>query len=420
MTVPTRRPRESRLPRLRIAGLALLLILGTLTGADGAGLVRASAGVPLPAEFGSEWIVIAGYNTYSHTSHDVDALDIVRLDAPTSGSVVLSPVVGTVRHSGGDCLSVEDGAGLSHLLCHFFPDAGFERGTQVVAGQRLGAVAPDGFAGNNGIAHIHYAVHQDGNGQTLPFSWDYALEGVNLLNSGAWNEHANRTFVSSNLPIGAPAPNAPPAQAPGELEAPEASPPDASVTAAPPALAVPEPEPIEAAPEAPVQALAPGWNLVSWPAEASLRETVDGFNGAVTAVLAFEAVGQHYRIYSAFLPDAANTLDSIRPGAAVWLSVTSGDALEWPEMGAPSRFTPRLSGGFNLVAWTGLSRSVTEAIAPIAQWVESVHSWDADAQRFRVYRPDAPSFLNDLTTLRSGEGVWVRIRSGISVSWSQR
>jgi len=312
---------------------------------------------------------------------------------------------------------VEDGAGLSHLLCHFFPDPGFERGTQVVAGQRLGVVAPDGFAGNNGIAHIHYAVHQDSNGRTLPFSWDYALEGVNLLNSGAWNEHANRTFVSSNLPIGAPAPNAPPAQDPGPLEAPEASPPDAPATGAPPALAVPEPQPIEVAP---VQALTPGWNLVSWPAEASLRETVDGFNGAVTAVLAFEAVGQRYRIYSAFLPDAANTLDRIGPGAAVWLSVTSGVALEWPEMGAPSRFAPRLSGGFNLVAWTGPSRSVIEAIAPIAQWVESVHSWDADTQRFRSYRPDAPSFLNDLTTLRSGEGVWVRIRSGISVSWSQR
>ena len=176
----------------------LLLVLAALPAPAP---LRAAAGVPLPADFSSEWVVIAGYNTYTHTAGDPDALDIVRLDAPPPGSRVLAPVAGTLRYVGSDCASVQAADGLTHLLCHFFPLPGLERGMDVGQGQVLGEVAPDGFAGNNGIAHIHYAIHRNGQGQTVPFS-------------GAWNEHANRAFVSSSRALGAPVSTPAPAPVP--------------------------------------------------------------------------------------------------------------------------------------------------------------------------------------------------------------
>lgn len=404
-TVLHRRPARRRALGTGLAALlslTMVVAIAALTPAP----AQAVAGVPLPAEFGSEWVVIAGYNTTTHTAHDPDALDIVRTDAPTAGTVVRSPVAGTVRYSGGDCLSVRDASGLSHLLCHVFADAGIERGQSVGVGHRLGVVAPDGFAGNNGIAHIHYAVHQSGNGRTLSFTGAYALEGQNLFNSGVWNEHANRTFTSSNRASGSPFSGSPPPA--------DASPNDDG----PQPFGATAPEPLPST----VEALHPGWNLVSWPADAPLRETVAALGNRVRVVMAFDGNKQHYESYAADRPNAANTLGSVAEGAAVWVSVVNGARLGWPPANDPEAqpLSPRVSGGFNLVAWTNEARPVTEAIAPIAQFVRAVYTWDPTAQRFRVYRPGAPSFLNDLTVLRRGEGVWVEIRGGFSMEWSQR
>ena len=51
------------------------------------------------------------------------------------------------------------GPRLPTLLCHLFPASGLSRGDMVLEGDLLGTVAPEFFAGNNGLAHIHYALH---------------------------------------------------------------------------------------------------------------------------------------------------------------------------------------------------------------------------------------------------------------------
>ena len=399
-----------RIPRPRALAAALPVLIA-LIWLHSAAPASATAGVPLPAEFGSEWVVVAGYNTFSHTGHDPDALDIVRVDGQTAGSLVLAPVGGRVRYAGSDCVSIEDASSLSHLLCHFWPLPGLERGTEVVAGQILGEVAPDGFAGNNGIAHIHYAVHRDGQGETVPFSGAYALEGVELRNSGQWNEHATRAFVSSNRLAGAatptptPSPEAPPAADPGpspQEPVPQEDESPAAESGSPTVL--PGPDPFDP------NRLQPGWNLVAWLGDGSVRDGIRGIDSAVESVLAFDAGTQRYRAYSPFLPAAANSLDAVEPGQAVWLSVTAGTALDWQRSGRLIPGSLRLRGGFNLVAWAGETRDIVTAIEPIARWVVSVHAWDADDQRYRVYRPGAPAFLNDLHHLRTGEGVWVEIK----------
>ncbi|MEZ4502648.1 MAG: hypothetical protein R3C39_08485 [Dehalococcoidia bacterium] len=158
-------------------------------------------GLAFPAPAGSTWHIASGYNTATHTGTDPYAIDVVRDDAETAGTPVLSPIDGTIRYVADDCLSVRDGADVSILLCHVFPLPGLDRGTPVSRGQRIATVAPAGQANNNGLAHIHIAAHYGSTrnfGSTVPLAGAYAIEGVQLPPSTAANAYSGRTFRSTN------------------------------------------------------------------------------------------------------------------------------------------------------------------------------------------------------------------------------
>ena len=168
---------------------------------------RADSGVPIPAEASSEWEIVAGYNTFSHSeadNEDPHAIDLVRLDSQSGGSAVLSPTTGTVSYSSNDCLSIRDAAGMEHLLCHIQPTAGLYRGTDVAIGERVGTVWHAGYGNNGGLAHIHYAVHHSAGGgylgRTVPFTGAYRIEGRELFYDTSYNQHAGARFISTNRP----------------------------------------------------------------------------------------------------------------------------------------------------------------------------------------------------------------------------
>ena len=190
---------------------ALLPILALLLGAAAAGSlllgVRAAAGVPIPAQAGSEWEIVAGYNTATHSEADRQdpyAIDIVRLDAPTADSPVLAPTAGTIGYVSNDCLTIRDHAGMGHLLCHINPRHGLTRGAQVEIGEQIGTVWPNGYGNNGGLAHIHYAVHHSQGagqlGRTVPFTGPYTIEGIELHPGNQANLHAGTHFTSTNRP----------------------------------------------------------------------------------------------------------------------------------------------------------------------------------------------------------------------------
>ena len=190
---------------------ALLPILALLLGAAAAGSlllgVRAAAGVPIPAQAGSEWEIVAGYNTGTHSEADRQdpyAIDIVRLDAPTADSPVLAPTAGTIGYVSNDCLTIRDHAGMGHLLCHINPRQGLTRGAQVEIGEQIGTVWPNGYGNNGGLAHIHYAVHHSQGagqlGRTVPFTGPYTIEGIELHPGNQANLHAGAQFTSTNRP----------------------------------------------------------------------------------------------------------------------------------------------------------------------------------------------------------------------------
>lgn len=167
----------------------------------------------LPAPAGTEWEIAAGYNTATHVGEDPHAIDIVRADGPTADTPVLAPIAGRVTSvtSGSSCIIIRDSHGLLVMMCHVFPVEGLRSGANVRPGDRIGTVAPAGMAANNGLAHIHLALHRGFGGsqtQTIPFTGQYALERRDLSAVDTLNAYAGERFTSSVSP-GPPATTSP-------------------------------------------------------------------------------------------------------------------------------------------------------------------------------------------------------------------
>ena len=96
---------------------------------------------------------------------------------------------------GSNCIGLDDNRAATIHLCHVFPAAGLDRRDQIQSGEVIGSIAPDGLAGNNGIAHVHMAIHV--NGRTVPYSGVYALEGHPLPATSQWNAYYGNVFASS-------------------------------------------------------------------------------------------------------------------------------------------------------------------------------------------------------------------------------
>lgn len=380
-------------PALLILALSVALLLLPTAGAQ-------SSGVPLPVAAGQTWQVASGYNTATHTGEDPHALDIVRVDAPTGGSALRSPVSGTVRYVSGDCLSVRDGLNRSHLLCHVFARQGLSRGTAVSQGDLLGTVAPAGFANNNGLSHIHYAIHNSFGGsslQTVPFVGEYALEGRNLFDDGSFNQYSGLTIVSTNgMPdVGQPSLAPPPAPGSEPVFSPEVI-----------ALAQTEPD-----------FLVPGWNLVGWGSDALVTVASASIADDARAFFTFDAATQTFRSYRPDGPPLINDLEALRKEAGIWVFVENADGAVWPRETTATPSAVNLVRGFNLVTWGPEQRDIQSAIAPLDGSVVGVWLWLPLERRFVIYRPDGPSFLNDLEELLAGPAMWIQMKS--AAVWQQ-
>lgn len=183
-----------------------------------------TTGIKMSAPAGTQWEVLAGYNTATHEGVDPYALDLWRTDGETGGTPLLAPFSGEVGYTSDDCLSILN-ADVDLLICHVFPDPSLDRGDFVAEGQQIGIIAPDGDANNNGVAHIHLQLNvrddaPGSTGESLPFAGAYAIEGVEFGITTDSNGHAGRGFTSTNAATsGSPSVIAPPDRtvAPGEV-----------------------------------------------------------------------------------------------------------------------------------------------------------------------------------------------------------
>lgn len=206
----TRRARISGVPVLcsgrsrRARALTAYLLLTTVMAALVGATPRVASAAPmlvLPAAAGTEWTVLAGYNTATHSTADKNdpyALDMQRTDALTDGTPVLAPMSGTVSYVSSTCLTIRDAAGTRLLMCHILASQAL-RNTNVARGQYIATVAPAGMAGNNGTAHIHMALSSP-SGAPVPFAGAYALEGTSLPATAEAGAYTGVTFRSSMIP----------------------------------------------------------------------------------------------------------------------------------------------------------------------------------------------------------------------------
>ena len=173
--------------------------------------------------------------------------------------------------------------------------------------------------------------------------------------------------------------------------------------------------------------LRPGWNLTGWVHEAAsvdsatsgLRGLSNGAAGSdVADLFTWDAGVGGYRTHAFLAPAFLNSLHTLEPGRGIWAFVSDPQGAVWEQPVRVDDTPLELPAGYSLVTWEGANGiAVDAAIGAIVESVEAVFVWDADAAMYRTYRPGAPSVLNTMTTLRSGEGVWLKLRA--SVQWHQ-
>ena len=378
-----------------LAAILTLLITASTLGL-GSSPAHSQGGVfPLPADDGTVWEIAVGYNTPTHSvadGNDPHAIDIVREDrALTAESVVRSPIAGTVSYVSNDCLTIDNGADLAVLLCHLFPDASLARGVPVQVGAYLGPVAPAYRANNGGLPHIHLAVHHTTGGGRLggsiPLIGAWALEGIDLPDTGQFNTHAGTRFTSSN----GNNPAQSPARAPGsESDAGDSQNGPSSDQRT--ALLV----------------LQPGWNMIGWTAATPAAEIAAALGDAVGGIFAFDAGAQSYRRFSPDAPASVNNLVELVPGDGLLILIEDGPGAVLPRPANGTPLVQNLREGFNLVAWTGGAATISGALTSLDDALVAAFWWDPGARRYRTYRPDLPMF-SDLAEVAPVQALWIQL-----------
>lgn len=69
--------------------------------------------------------------------------------------------------------------------------------------------------------------------------------------------------------------------------------------------------------------------------------------------------------------------------------------------------TTRLVRGWNNVAFLGQDGAPATALAEISGKYDAVYRWDPTAKQYRLYGPGLPAFMNTLTTIGFGDGIWI-------------
>jgi hypothetical protein len=162
-----------------------------------------STGIAWPFT-GSEWEVVQGYNTGTHTNRSDFAqykysLDWARVDGKTAGEPVFAPVSGTVqwvdRGSGG--MLVDAGNGYGVAVFHVTLDRDLASGSTVAQGQRIGAISGPGGEGYMSMAHIDITVWRlsGRDHESVPVIGPNAIAGQEFPDTGGANQHMGATVT---------------------------------------------------------------------------------------------------------------------------------------------------------------------------------------------------------------------------------
>ena len=183
----------------------------------------------------------------------------------------------------------------------------------------------------------------------------------------------------------------------------------AAALAAPPAAAGDSPDAEAAA--AVTTVLHPGWNMAAWLGEDAPVSAIFGAVPEIDLVSAWDAEAQ---IERRARPRSVlrNGLTRLTTGMGLQLRVGGDEAVEWTQEAAPGSVLLELHEGRNVVGWMGRDGvPAAEALARFGDRLAAASLWDAETDRFEIYRPGAPEEANTLRALRRGDVIEVELTS---------
>ena len=155
--------------------------------------------------------------------------------------------------------------------------------------------------------------------------------------------------------------------------------------------------------------LQPGWNMVAWVGpEAPVTDVFEAIP-ALRRVSAWDAEHERYqRRTRNSIP--LHALRTLTPGMGLWLEMGGNQPFEWTRPVAEDGAVVSLRAGRNLVGWAGRDRAAVEdLLARFGASLVSASRWDAEAQGYTNYRPNAAASTNTLVDLERGDGLWVEV-----------
>ena len=160
--------------------------------------------------------------------------------------------------------------------------------------------------------------------------------------------------------------------------------------------------------------LYPGWNLVGWvepdTPTAKLFEAIPSLRQVSSWDPEVQGYRRAHRNRYAALP-------ALTQGMGLWLHLGGNSHVEWSRAVSRSSVLLALETGTNLVGWTGIeSTHIADAVEPLGDALERAWIWDAQAQRYRLYVPNARR-SGDLPKISSGSAL--RVEVGRPIRWWQ-
>ena len=164
--------------------------------------------------------------------------------------------------------------------------------------------------------------------------------------------------------------------------------------------------------------LGPGWNLSGWVGSTPVAEATAPILGGFASIFRWDAGRQAFDSYQASAPSFLNTLTELAFADAFWILVTDPAGTTWPQPTFGDARDVAVPAGMSLHLWTGPDDTpIEQAVASIADVLETVFLWDVATQQFQSYRSDLPPALNTAETVDYGDGVWL-FTSGAG-TWAQ-
>ncbi|BBO84831.1 hypothetical protein DSCO28_53970 [Desulfosarcina ovata subsp. sediminis] len=151
-----------------------------------------------------------------------------------------------------------------------------------------------------------------------------------------------------------------------------------------------------------------GWNMVSLPLEPinnNIVDLIESIYDKVDSIWAYDASSGDYLSMDKSMPDFLWSLRSLESTTGYWFVMNEETSFKYN--GDFQSNTMQLSSGWNLVGVKDLkTKDLSESIADISEYVESIWYYDAAEGIYVSYDVTLPSYLNSLFTIEPGNAYW--------------